>query len=113
VAVLYEIYDTKIAVAKNIIATKDGTNKNKIPKPIEMIVDRIAIKVSVARFCSFLICNLSSVFNQFTTFILLYQNRLKKQILRYISPEVTDNNNTICNLRRNMYESYRNSKKNR
>ena len=38
-----------VAIVKKMIATKDGTNKNKIPKPIETIVDRIAIKESVAR----------------------------------------------------------------
>jgi hypothetical protein len=38
-----------VAIAKKMIATKDVTNKNKIPKPIETIVDRIAIKESVAR----------------------------------------------------------------
>ena len=52
-----------VAIAKKMIATKDGTNKNKIPKPIEIMVDRIAIKESVDRLWSFLICNLSSSFN--------------------------------------------------
>ena len=36
-------------ITKKMIAIKDGTNKNKIPKPIEIIVNRIAIKESVAR----------------------------------------------------------------
>ena len=35
------------AIAKKMMATKDGTNKNKIPKLIEIMVDRIAIKESV------------------------------------------------------------------
>jgi len=52
-----------IAIAKKMIVTKDGTNKNKIPKPIEIMVNRIAIKEIVALFCSFLICSLSSSFN--------------------------------------------------
>ena len=52
-----------VAIAKKIIATKDGTNKNKIPKPIEIMVKRIAIKENVARLWSFLICNLNSSFN--------------------------------------------------
>ena len=36
-------------ITKNMMATKDGINKSKITKPIEMMVDRIAIKESVAR----------------------------------------------------------------
>ena len=52
-----------VATTKKIIATKDGTHKNKIPKPIEMIINRIAIEESAARFWSFLICILSSSFN--------------------------------------------------
>ena len=32
-----------VAITKKIIATKDGTNRSKIPKPTEMIVDKIAI----------------------------------------------------------------------
>ena len=53
----------RVAIEKKIIATKDGTNKNKNPKPIEIMVKRIAIKENVARLWSFLICNLNSSFN--------------------------------------------------
>lgn len=38
-----------VAVAKKMMANKDGINKNKIPKPIEIMVERIAIKESIAR----------------------------------------------------------------
>ena len=38
-----------VVITKKMIATKDGINKNKIPKPIEIIVNRIAIKESAAR----------------------------------------------------------------
>ena len=37
------------AITKKVIATKEGINKNKIPKPIEIMVDIIATKESVAR----------------------------------------------------------------
>ena len=36
-------------ITKKRIATKEETNKNKIPKPNEIMVERIAIKESVAR----------------------------------------------------------------
>ena len=51
------------AMIKKIIAVIDGTIKNKIPKQVETKVKKIAIKENVARFWSFLICNLSSSFN--------------------------------------------------